>query len=122
MVWRAPAAGGKSAGARPVIQVRYDRMAYDSGADGTIRVTFDTGLRCRLDLKPLVPDDRDFPLPVLDRDVAVVEVKTIGPVPVWLREATGRFRLQARGISKYCNSLERFDPAVARFPMAFPQP
>ena len=111
-----------TAGARPVIQVRYDRMAYDSGADGTIRVTFDTGLRCRLDLKPLVPDDRDFPLPVLDRDVAVVEVKTIGPVPVWLREATGRFRLQARGISKYCNSLERFDPAVARFPMAFPQP
>jgi hypothetical protein len=70
-------------GARPVVQVRYDRMAYDSGPAGTIRVTFDTGLRCRFELRELVPDDRDFPLPVLDRDSAVVEVKTIGPVPVW---------------------------------------
>lgn len=104
-------------GARPVVQVRYDRMAYDSGKDGTIRVTFDTGLRCRFDLKPLVPDDRDFPLPVLDREVAVVEIKTIGPVPVWLRHAAGEFRLNVRSMSKYCNSLERFDPAVTRDPL-----
>jgi hypothetical protein len=104
-------------GARPVVQVRYDRMAYDSGRDGTIRVTFDTGLRCRFDLKPLVPDDRDFPLPVVDREVAVVEVKTIGPVPIWLRGAVGKFRLNACSMSKYCNSLERFDPAVTRLPV-----
>jgi VTC domain len=104
-------------GARPVVQVRYDRMAYDSGPDGTIRVTFDTGLRCRFELKPLLPDDPDFPLPVVDREIAVVEVKTIGAVPIWLREATARFRLQAQSMSKYCLSLERFDPAVTRTPL-----
>lgn len=104
-------------GARPVVQVRYDRMAYDSGKDGTIRVTFDSGLRCRFDLRPLVPDDKDFPFPVVDREVAVVEVKTIGPVPLWLREATGKFHLTTLSMSKYCLSLERFDPAVARFPI-----
>jgi hypothetical protein len=104
-------------GARPVVQVRYDRMAYDSGPDGTIRVTFDTGLRCRFDLKPLIPDDPDFPLPVVDREIAVVEVKTIGAVPTWLRDATGKFRLQAQSMSKYCLSLERYDPAVTRAPM-----
>ena len=104
-------------GARPVVQVRYDRMAYDSGKDGTIRVTFDSGLRCRFDLRPLVPDDKNFPFPVVDREVAVVEVKTIGPVPLWLREATGKFHLNALSMSKYCLSLERFDPAVARFPI-----
>jgi hypothetical protein len=104
-------------GARPVVQVRYDRMAYDSGREGTIRVTFDTGLRCRFDLRALVPDDKDFPLPVVDQEVAVVEVKTIGPVPIWLREAAGKFQLQSRSMSKYCNSLERFDPAVARHPV-----
>ena len=92
-------------------------MAYDSGKDGTIRVTFDTGLRCRFDLRPLIPDDKDFPLPVVDRDVAVVEVKTIGPVPLWLREATGKFRLNTLSMSKYCLSLERYDPAVARYPI-----
>ena len=104
-------------GARPVVQVRYDRMAYDSGKNGTIRVTFDTGLRCRFDLRPLIPDDKDFPLPVVDREVAVVEVKTIGPVPLWLREATGAFHLSTMSMSKYCLSLERFDPAVARYPI-----
>jgi hypothetical protein len=104
-------------GARPVVQVRYDRMAYDSGPHGTIRITFDTGLCCRFDMKPLVPDDRDFPLAVVDEEVAVVEVKTIGPVPLWLREATARFRLQARSMSKYCLSLERYDPSVTRSPL-----
>lgn len=104
-------------GARPVVQVRYDRMAYDSGPEGTIRVTFDTGLCCRFDLKPLEPDDPDFPLPVLEEETAVVEIKTIGPVPIWLRKATGQFQLQVRSMSKYCRALERFDPAVARHPV-----
>ncbi len=104
-------------GARPVVQVRYDRMAYDSGPHGTIRVTFDTGLRCRFDMKPLVPDDQDCPLAVVDEEIAVVEVKTIGAVPLWLREATAKFRLQAQCMSKYCLSLERYDPGVTRFPL-----
>jgi len=100
-------------GARPVVQVRYDRMAYDSGRDGTIRVTFDTRLCCRFDLKPLLPDDKDFPLPVMDREIAVVEVKTVGPVPIWLRGAAAKFQLNVMSMSKYCMSLERYDPAVA---------
>lgn len=103
-------------GARPVVQVRYDRMAYDSGPEGTIRVTFDTGLRCRFDLKPLTPDDPDFPLRVVERDIAVVEVKTIGSVPIWLRKAAGEYHLQAESMSKYCRALERYDPAVTRMP------
>jgi hypothetical protein len=101
-------------GARPVVQVRYDRMAYDSGSTGTIRITFDTGLCCRFDMKPLVPDDKDFPLPVMDREIAVVEVKTIGAVPVWLRDATAKFRLLPTSMSKYCRALERYDPQVTR--------
>ncbi len=104
-------------GARPVVQVRYDRMAYDSGPDGTIRVTFDTGLRCRFHLKPLLPDDMDFPLPVVDREVAVVEVKTIGSVPLWLRNAIGRFAMSPLSMSKYCLSLERYDSAISRNPL-----
>lgn len=105
-------------GARPVVQVRYDRMAYDSGPQGRIRITFDTGVCCRFDMKRLVPDDRDFPLSVVGRDIAVVEVKTIGAVPIWLRKATADFRLQVRSMSKYCLALERYDPAVTRTPEA----
>ncbi len=104
-------------GARPVVQVRYDRMAYDSGPTGHIRITFDTNLRCRFNLIPLVPDDRNFPLPVVDDDIAVIEVKTIGAVPTWLREATATFGLRARSMSKYCAAIERYDPAVTRTPL-----
>ena len=104
-------------GARPVVQVRYDRMAYDHGSEGTIRVTFDTGLFCRFALKPLIADDKDFPLPVVAENIAVVEVKTIGPVPIWLREVAGKFQLSAQSMSKYCMALERFDASVARFPL-----
>lgn len=101
-------------GARPVVQVRYDRMAYDSGPDGTIRVTFDTGLRCRFDLEELRPDDQNFHQFVLKGDASVVEVKTIGAVPIWLRDAIGRFGITPVTMSKYSLSLEQFDPAVAR--------
>jgi hypothetical protein len=101
-------------GARPVVQLRYERVAYDSGPEGAIRITFDTGLRCRFNLKPLVADDHDFQQKVLENDASVVEVKTIGPVPLWLRQSVGRFHLRACGMSKYGHALERFDPAVAR--------
>jgi hypothetical protein len=46
----------------------------------------------------------------------VVEVKTIGAVPPWLRAVVGRFRLNPVSMSKFCLSLERYDPAVARHP------
>lgn len=106
-------------GARPVVQVRYDRMAYDQGIEGTIRVTFDTGLFCRFKIEPLLPDDKNFPLPVVVEDVAVVEVKTIGPVPLWLREVAGKYKLSAQSMSKYSMALEGYDPAVARHPHAY---
>ncbi|TAG11016.1 MAG: polyphosphate polymerase domain-containing protein [Verrucomicrobia bacterium] len=102
--------------ARPVLQVCYHRMAYDYGNKGTIRITFDSSLRCRLNLKPLALDDQDFPMPIVSQDMSVIEVKTIGPVPLWLRHAAGRFNLSPISMSKYCNALERFDPCVARSP------
>lgn len=109
-------------GARPVVQVRYDRMAYDYGNDGTIRITFDSDLLCRFSLKPLTADDRDFSLQIMSEKMTVIEVKTIGPVPIWLREVTGKFHLSAQSVSKYCNALERFDPSVARLPLSQKNP
>lgn len=94
---------------RPVVQIRYHRYAYDSGPEGTIRITFDLEPRCRFRLLPLLPDDPDFELPLLDPGAAIMEVKTIGPVPYWFRTLVGEFGLSPRSFSKYSAALELYE-------------
>lgn len=96
-------------GHQPVVQIRYHRYAFDSGPEGTIRITFDLDPRCRFMMKPLLPDDPDFELPLLEPGAAIMEVKTIGPVPYWFRSIIGEFRLVPRGFSKYAAALEKYE-------------
>jgi hypothetical protein len=92
-----------------VVQIRYHRFAYDSGPEGTIRITFDTEPRCRFRRVPLTPDDPDFELPLLEPGESIMEVKTIGPVPYWFRNLIGEFNLVPRGFSKYTAALELYE-------------
>jgi hypothetical protein len=108
-------------GSRPVVQIRYHRFAYDSGPEGTIRITFDNEPRCRFRRVPLTPDDPDFELPLLAPGESIMEVKTIGPVPYWFRNLIGEFNLVPRGFSKYTAALELYEfksrpPIVAARP------
>lgn len=92
----------------PVVQIRYDRFAYDSGPDGTIRITFDDNVCCRFDSIALTPGDTNFPLNLLDPGQSIMEVKTIGPVPYWFRTLVGEFRLAPRSFSKYAVAIEKY--------------
>jgi len=94
---------------RPVVQIRYHRYAYDMGADGTIRITFDVDPKCRFKLEPLTPGDPDFELPLIEPGAAIMEVKTIGAVPFWFRRLLGEHQLIPRGFSKYATALELYD-------------
>jgi len=96
-------------GSRPVVQIRYHRFAYDSGPDGTIRITFDVDPRCRFRRVRLTPDDPDFELPLLEPGASLMEVKTIGPVPYWFRNLIGEFNLVPQGFSKYTAALELYE-------------
>lgn len=107
-------------GSRPVVQIRYHRYAFDSGPEGTIRITFDIDPRCRFRLIPLTPDDPDFELPLLEPGSAIMEVKTIGPVPYWFRNIIGEYNLVPRGFSKYAAALELYE-FKSRTPVAPPQ-
>lgn len=102
-------------GCRPVVQIRYFRFAYDSGPDGTIRITFDIDPRCRFRRVPLISDDQDFELPLLPTGSSVMEVKTIGQVPYWFRDLVGEFNLIPSSFSKYSTALENYE-FVARTP------
>lgn len=96
-------------GSRPVVQIRYHRFAYDSGPEGTIRITFDNDPRCRFRRVPLTPDDPDFELPLLEPGSSIMEVKTIGPVPYWFRNIIGEYNLVPRGFSKYTAALDLYE-------------
>ncbi|MDP4996217.1 MAG: polyphosphate polymerase domain-containing protein [Akkermansiaceae bacterium] len=93
----------------PAVQIRYLRFAYDSGPEGMIRITFDTEVSCRFRLEPLKPGDTDFELPLLEPGGSIMEVKTIGPVPMWFRKIIGQYGLVPRGFSKYSTAIELYE-------------
>jgi SPX domain protein involved in polyphosphate accumulation len=99
-------------GIGPAMQMRYDRVAFE-GTEGEaeVRVTFDQAIKCRVERKPLRPDDPDFPHLVLPDGEKVMEVKLFGAAPYWLRELSAKHRLTRTPFSKYCSAIEGFDPA-----------
>lgn len=97
-------------GVRPVMQMRYDRLAFE-GPDH-VRVTFDTAIKCRSERRALKPDDPDFPDVVVPLGERVLELKLFGSAPYWLRELGARHGLLKTPFSKYCRALEGFDPVI----------
>lgn len=93
---------------KPTVQIRYDRFAYDSGPDGTLRITFDQNVRCRFGEHQLIPGDDNFENPLLEEGYGIMEVKTIGAVPFWFRQLIGELRVAPRSFSKYITALERY--------------
>ena len=91
---------------KPMVQIRYDRFAYDSGPDGTIRITFDDNVCCRFDGQALAVGDKNFQINLLEPGQSIMEVKTIGPVPYWFRKVIGELRLAPRSFSKYAAAIE----------------
>ncbi|NNC87509.1 MAG: polyphosphate polymerase domain-containing protein [Akkermansiaceae bacterium] len=100
-------------GHRPVVTIRYQRTALVSD-DTHLRVTFDRSLECR----PLPAADGDRPpaplRPILDTPCTIMEVKSVGPVPYWLRDLAGDAALTRSRFSKFCAALEHHDPVLRR--------
>jgi len=103
--------GMRASGHNPSMQIRYDRNAFSS-PDGKLRITFDNLLRCRPDFPKLIPDDQNFGKFIIPEGESIMEVKSIGAVPYWLRQRAGETGLSRRSFSKYCTSLEKHDPIL----------
>jgi hypothetical protein len=89
----------------PVVLVAYEREAFYSRFDRTLRVTFDKNVRSRLypDLGSLYVDrDAKFEAPGL----FVLEVKFFGSLPRWVRDIATRFALHRAANSKYALGIE----------------
>ncbi len=102
-------------GFRPVMVMRYDRTAFAGAETGSdLRVTFDEGIRARLDHLTPEPDDRRFDLSRAARSegAAIMEVKVTGCIPYWLSRVISAAGCRMQSHSKYCSMLESEDPVL----------
>lgn len=102
-------------GFRPVMVMRYDRCAFAAMEPASdLRVTYDTGILCRMDHLTPVPDDRRFDSrhEMHGDGRAVMEVKVTGCIPFWLGRVIAEEGCRLQSHSKYSNALEHIDPVL----------
>jgi len=84
----------------PLVLVTYDREAFYSKHDSTLRITFDKNLRS-LPLPHTSNLYEDLRLkPAMTRNF-ILEIKFFGGFPQWLQRILQRFELKREAISKY---------------------
>jgi SPX domain protein involved in polyphosphate accumulation len=91
---------------RPVMGVRYRRLAWHGAFDPELRVTIDS----RLMYRP-APVDVAAPFDagsyILDPRVSVLEIKYDHRAPRWLTKVICRHGLKMVRMSKYCSAIDR---------------
>ncbi|WP_188207164.1 polyphosphate polymerase domain-containing protein [Alkalibacillus aidingensis] len=91
-------------GLKPTVIVSYDRQAFLSIDNPTLRVTFDYNLKCRNDDLRIENDLKGTPL--VHHDLIILEVKVSGATPFWLTKSLSEFKCKRQGVSKYCTSVD----------------
>jgi hypothetical protein len=95
----------KSKNYLPVVLVVYEREAFFSKHDSTLRITFDKNLRS----KPLPIFDNLYEEADLKKSMQgnfILEIKFFNGFPQWLQSIVSRFNLQRKAISKYTISVD----------------
>jgi hypothetical protein len=91
--------------ARPIIQIKYLRRAYEDDSINRVRVTFDRQLSFRVTDKPVVllggSGWRRHPI----NDV-ILEIKFTSKFPAWLTRLVRCVELQQQSFSKYTNCIQ----------------
>ena len=89
---------------RPTVSIFCDRTAYFSSEDRNVRVTFYRNIRFRNQMLDLSTGSQGVKL--LDSGLYVMEVKTLGSVPLWFSSALGELEIYPRAFSKYGKAYE----------------
>ena len=93
--------------------VTYEREAFYSKHDSTLRITFDKNLRS----KPLPKISELFDDTLLKYSMPgnfILELKFFNGFPTWLQKIVKRFELSRRAISKYTICVDSHDE-LSRF-------
>lgn len=91
-------------GLRPTISIFCDRTAFFSKEDRELRLTFDRNIRFRTKMLDLSLGDSGTK--IIDDNLFVFEVKSLGSVPLWLSKALDELEIYPQSFSKYGKAYE----------------
>lgn len=84
---------------RPSVSLFYDRVAFYAKDNKEIRITFDSNIRFRTKNLDLSRGDEGYQL--LNKDLAVMEIKCLGAMPLWISKELDRLQIYPASYSKY---------------------
>lgn len=106
----------------PVVLVRYNRQPFIGRLEPGVRVTFDRGLRCCRESRPVLrkwdKDYRFIDAPGLfeSKDsLVILEMKFDHTYPLWMVELVRLFGLRRESFSKYTTSMDAIRQEVTDF-------
>lgn len=92
--------------AMPIAHVRYDREAWISPTDNSVRVTMDRNVYISPEFVARFSEQMDDPFCVFGR-LVILELKFTGRFPDWFKEMVRIFNLRQGSASKYADGIAR---------------
>lgn len=90
---------------KPAIYIAYDRESYKGKENKNLRITFDSNLRSRREKLKFVENvsmDNYF-----DKNIYIMEIKTVGSLPLWLVKTLSELEIMPTSFSKYGKIYEK---------------
>lgn len=91
-------------GLAPKVFIAYDRQAFFGIDDSDVRITFDENIVWREDELTLC--SQKFGEPIIADNMALMEVKVAGGIPLWLTEFLTEHKIYQTSFSKYGNTYK----------------
>lgn len=95
---------------KPAYFIGYDRKSYVGKENKNLRITVDTKLRSRK--TDLSLEKGDTGKLYFDKDIYLMEIKTLGAMPLWLIKKLSAFEIYPASFSKYANIYKKYKEEV----------
>lgn len=89
----------------PKIFIAYDRLSFKGKKDNNLRITLDSNLRYRY--KNLKLEQGSDGKKYFDNPHYIMEIKTLGSLPLWLTNILSELKIYPKSFSKYGNIYKK---------------
>lgn len=91
---------------KPKMYIAYDRESYKGIIDNNLRITIDKKLRSRREKLKL--DYKDTGERYFTNDYYIMEIKTLGSIPLWLVKTLSELKIYPTSFSKYGSIYKKY--------------